>query len=232
MGPYAVRAGAFSSLGPFSCLIHRSAWKGNSPKFIFKCLNRGPSGLIAPTPSPRMLASKDLRGAVFNAADLEAAELYKANLEGGYFEGADLHNTIAVQTNFESSYLAVANFSGANLTKANLEGACLQGACFEGAVLEGTCLKGAFLEGASGLNLINRQAGCPLNPPPPRAARLLSCLCRRFWAVWGGMLGRAELRLDGVLRTSSSGIVTWHIPYPALALRKMSMWPIDWTPPR
>jgi hypothetical protein len=33
-------------------------------------------------------------------------------------------------------------------------------------------------------NLINRQAGCPLNLPPPRAARLFTCLWRRSWAVW------------------------------------------------
>ena len=35
-------------------------------------------------------------------------------------------------------------------------------------------------------NLINRQAGRPLKLPPPRAARLFSCLWRRFWALWTG----------------------------------------------
>jgi hypothetical protein len=35
-------------------------------------------------------------------------------------------------------------------------------------------------------NLVNRQAGCPLNLPPPRAARLFCCLWRRYWALWTG----------------------------------------------
>src|SRR5215204_2290252 len=35
-------------------------------------------------------------------------------------------------------------------------------------------------------NLINRQAGCSLNLPPPRAARLIPCLWPWSWAVWSG----------------------------------------------
>jgi hypothetical protein len=37
-------------------------------------------------------------------------------------------------------------------------------------------------------NPINRQAGRTLNLPPPRAARLFACLCRRSWAVWTGVV--------------------------------------------
>ena len=33
-------------------------------------------------------------------------------------------------------------------------------------------------------NSINLQAGCPLNLPPPRAARLFTCLLRRSLADW------------------------------------------------
>jgi len=37
-------------------------------------------------------------------------------------------------------------------------------------------------------NPINRQAGCPLNLPPPRAARLFCCHCRHTWSVWTGAM--------------------------------------------
>jgi hypothetical protein len=52
-------------------------------------------------------------------------------------------------------------------------------------------------------NLFNRQAGRPLNLPPPRVARLFTCFWRRSWAVWTGALSVAdELRHDGLLGSS------------------------------
>jgi len=80
----------------------------------------------------------DLSNSNLKGANLEGADLWKANLTGANLTGADL----------EGADLYGANLEGADLTGANLEGANLRGASLTGANLEGENLTGADLSGA------------------------------------------------------------------------------------
>ena len=72
-------------------------------------------------------------------ADLQGADLTRANLKGAWLQGANL----------QRANLSGANLFGAHLTRANLKGADLKGAELTGANLTRANLKGADLKGAN-----------------------------------------------------------------------------------
>ena len=90
------------------------------------------------------LRKADLRRANLEGADLEGAKLRKANLEGAKLEVANLREADLERANLEG-----ADLWGAKLRRANLEGANLEVANFEEAILEVANLTEARLEEAN-----------------------------------------------------------------------------------
>jgi len=106
------------------------------------------------------LVRANLVRANLEGANLEGANLVRANLEGANLEGANLVRANLESANLESAYLAganleSANLAGANLVRANLVRANLEGANLVRANLVRANLEGAYLEGAylAGANL-------------------------------------------------------------------------------
>jgi uncharacterized protein YjbI with pentapeptide repeats len=85
----------------------------------------------------------------FKEANLEGADLYRANLAGVNLEGANLFGAFLACANLEGANLYTANLRYANLEGANLESAYLRCAILHSANLVGANLKDANLMGAN-----------------------------------------------------------------------------------
>jgi uncharacterized protein YjbI with pentapeptide repeats len=97
----------------------------------------------------------DLRRADLSGANLEGADLRYANLQSANLYGADLKDANLYVANLQSANLEGADLYGANLRRANLYGAILRSADLRGADLSGANLEGADLRYADlrGANL-------------------------------------------------------------------------------
>jgi len=93
--------------------------------------------------------NSELRGANLEGANLERAELFGAELEGANLTRAKLNGAELSGANLTEAKLLKANLQGALLVRANLEGALLVGANLEGANLKRANLEGAELDGAN-----------------------------------------------------------------------------------
>lgn len=90
------------------------------------------------------LRGRELRGAVFDWADLRKIDLAGAELQGASFLYTQLQHT-----SFDYAQLQDAQLDFAQLQNASLDHAQLQGASLNWAQIQGASLKGAQLQGAS-----------------------------------------------------------------------------------
>jgi len=117
------------------------------------------------------LLGADLQGANLKRADLYSANLQEADLRGANLTGAYL----------EDANLRGADLSGANLTRAKLTGANLRGAYFERSDLRGADLRGARFGDADLRGILyDGKTKFPKGFTPPGEGRMAS---RRFSSV-------------------------------------------------
>ena len=93
--------------------------------------------------------SADLNGADLRKANLINADLSGADLSGAYLINADLSGANLSGADLLRAYLGGADLSGADLSGANLWRADLGGADLGGADLRGADISGAYLRGAN-----------------------------------------------------------------------------------
>jgi hypothetical protein len=91
----------------------------------------------------------NLKGADLRGANLEKAFIMKANLWGANLKRADLRDANLWGANLKGADLRGANLEDANLQKANLEDADLWGADLRGADLRDADLRGAKVSGVA-----------------------------------------------------------------------------------
>ena len=124
--------------------------------YVFRARGRDLKGAmfdLANLPRVDFFGSQ-LQGASFVFAQLQGASLELAKLQGASFgfsqlQGASLHSAQLQGASFELAKLQGATLGGAQLQGASLFGAQLQGASFELAKLQGATLQNAQLQGAS-----------------------------------------------------------------------------------
>ena len=95
------------------------------------------------------LRRAELERARLQRANLEDADLRRANLSGAHLQGANLQDADLRRAELEEARLQVANLQDADLRRAELEGARLQAANLQDADLRGTDLRRTLLQEAN-----------------------------------------------------------------------------------
>ena len=134
---------------------------------------------------------------VKNKANLNGANLIRANLDGASLNGANLNGANLIRASLDGASLDGASLNGASLDGANLDGASLDGASLNGASLDGANLDGASLNGASGMNDYVKCVQIDTYPIT-YTADLMQIGCQRHSLIEWANFSDAEIRaMDG-----------------------------------
>ena len=162
-----------------------------------------------------------LEEAVKNGANLDGADLYRANLYGANLDGANL-----TRANLYGANLYGANLTRANLDRANLYGANLYGANLDRANLDGANLTRANLDRATNIPFVpyacpsdgafigwKKVNNCLIMLEIPEDARRCSCTSQKCRCDKAKVLGITNLdtneSVSEIKNTSYSPAVTY-----------------------